>query len=84
MPLIHIHTLIAMAIVCAVLAARWRHRGWLITLAVTAAVAAPRLATLITGPHGSALAANVFPTVEPGWMAKPLGLSSAFITSRCR
>lgn len=68
MPLIHIHTLIAMAIVCAVLAARWRHRGWLITLAVTAAVAAPRLATLITGPHGSALAANVFPTVEPGWM----------------
>jgi hypothetical protein len=68
MPLIHIHTLIAMAIVCAVLAVRWRHRGWLITLAITAVVAAPRLVTLITGPHGSAAAANLFPTVEPGWM----------------
>jgi hypothetical protein len=68
MPLIHIHTLIAMAIVCAVLAARWPHRGWWITAAVTALVAAPRLATLIAGPHGSVVASNVFPTVEPGWM----------------
>ena len=71
MPLIHIHTLIAMAIVCAVLAVRWRHRGWLITLAVTTAIAAPRLLTLVTGPHGSAAAANLFPTVEPGWMYLP-------------
>jgi hypothetical protein len=68
MPLIHIHTLIAMAIVCAVLAVRWRHRGWLIMFALTAMVAAPRLLTLLTGPHGSALAGNLFPTVEPGWM----------------
>jgi hypothetical protein len=77
MPLFHIHTLIAMAIVCAVLAARWRHRGWLVLLAVTAVIAAPRLLTLVTGPHGSAAAGNLFPTVEPGWMylagqARPL------------
>jgi hypothetical protein len=71
MPLIHIHTLIAMAIVCAVLALRWRHRGWLITLAVATVVAVPRLVTLITGPHGSAAAGNLFPTVEPGWMYLP-------------
>jgi hypothetical protein len=71
MPLIHIHTLIAMGIVCAVLATRWRHRGWLITLAVTIVVAAPRMATLLTGPHGSALDANLFPTIEPGWMYLP-------------
>ncbi len=68
MPLIHIHTLVDMAIVCAVLAVFWRHRGWLITLAVTAVVALPRLITLVGGPHGSAVGGNVFPTVEPGWM----------------
>jgi hypothetical protein len=68
MPLIHIHTLIAMAIVCAVLAMRWRHRGWLIMYAVTALVAAPRLVTLVAGPHGSFAAGDLFPTVEPGWM----------------
>jgi hypothetical protein len=71
MPLIHIHTLIAMAIVGAVLALQWRHRGWLVALAVTALVAAPRLVTLIGGPHGSAVDANLFPTVEPGWMYLP-------------
>ncbi len=71
MPLIHIHTLIAMVIVGVVLATRWRHRGWLVALAVTVVVAAPRLVTLVGGPHGSALAANVFPTVEPGWMYLP-------------
>jgi hypothetical protein len=71
MPLIHIHTLIAMALVCAVLAIHWRHRGWLVLLAVTAVVAAPRLLSLLTGPHGSAAAGNLFPTVEPGWMYLP-------------
>jgi hypothetical protein len=71
MPLIHIHTLIAMAIVGAVLATQWRHRGWLVALAVTCAVAAPRLITLLGGPHGSAADANLFPTVEPGWMYLP-------------
>ncbi len=71
MPLIHIHTLIAMAIVGAVLATQWRHRGWLVTLAVACVVAAPRLVTLVGGPHGSAADANLFPTVEPGWMYLP-------------
>ena len=68
MPLIHIHTLIAMAIVLALLALQWRRRGWWITLGVTAIVAAPRLMTLVGGPHGSAASGNLFPTVEPGWM----------------
>ncbi len=68
MPLVHIHTLIAMAVVLAVVATRLRHRGWLVTLAVTAVVAAPRLVTLIGGPHGSAADGNLFPTIEPGWM----------------
>jgi hypothetical protein len=71
MPLIHIHTLIAMAIVGVVLAAQWQHRGWAVTLAVTAIVAAPRLISLLTGPHGAAADGNLFPTVEPGWMYLP-------------
>jgi len=68
MPLIHIHTLIAMAVVGAVLALSWPHRGWWVMAVTTAVVAAPRLVTLIAGPHGSALAGNLFPSVEPGWM----------------
>jgi hypothetical protein len=68
MPLIHIHTLIAMVIVCAVLAVAWRHRGWGVLFAVTAVVAVPRLVSLVGGSHGTAVAGNVFPTVEPGWM----------------
>ena len=68
MPLVHIHTLIAMTVVLAVLAMRWRHRGWWITAAITAAIALPRLLTLVGGPHGSVVSGNAFPTVEPGWM----------------
>ena len=68
MPLIHIHTLIAMAIVLSLLAIQWRRRGWWITLAVATAVASPRLVSLVAGPHGAAAFGNVFPTIEPGWM----------------
>ena len=68
MPLIHIHTLVAMAIALVLIAVQWRHRGWWLTLAITAALALPRLVTLIGGPHGSVVAGNAFPTVEPGWM----------------
>jgi hypothetical protein len=68
MPLVHIHTLIAMTIVLAVLALRWHHRGWWITLAVAATLALPRLLTLLAGPHGSSVSGNLFPTLEPGWM----------------
>lgn len=68
MPLIHIHTLIAMAIILTLLAVQWRHRGWLLTLGITALVALPRVISLLAGPHGSSTAGNLFPTVEPGWM----------------
>ena len=75
MPLIHIHTLVAMAIVLFLIALQWRHRGWWITLAIAATVAAPRLASLIAGPHGAATFGNLFPTVEPGWMYLGSGAS---------
>ncbi len=68
MPLIHIHTLIAMAIVLTLMALQWRHRGWWITLGVAAVVALPQLVAVLGGPHGSQLSGNAFPTVESGWM----------------
>ncbi len=68
MPVIHIHTLIAMAIVLTLLALQWRHRGWWITLGVALVVALPQLVTVLGGPHGSPSFGNAFPTVEPGWM----------------
>lgn len=68
MPLIHIHTLIAMAIVLFVLALCWRRREWLALAAVTALVSGPRLVALLAGPHGTTGSGNLFPTVEPGWM----------------
>jgi hypothetical protein len=68
MPVIHIHTLIAMGIVLTLLALQWRHRGWWITFGVAVVVALPQLVTVLGGPHGSQLFGNAFPTVEPGWM----------------
>jgi hypothetical protein len=86
MPLVHIHTLIAMTIVLALLALQWRHRGWWITLGVATVVALPQLVTVLAGPRGSPLSGNAFPTIEPGWMYlggggdRPLLSPSALLT----
>lgn len=83
MPLIHIHTLVAMAVVLFVVAVTWRRPEWLLLAGVTVVVAAPRMLSLLAGPHGSVGAGNLFPTVEPGWMylggsgsRPPLGVGS--------
>lgn len=68
MPLIHIHTLLAVGLVLVVLALRDRRPGWLVLFTLAAVLATPRLAELAAGPHGTAAAGNLFPTVEPGWM----------------
>ncbi|MHB8717517.1 MAG: hypothetical protein ACYDAC_01310 [Candidatus Dormibacteria bacterium] len=68
MPFIHIHTLLAVAAILSVFAVSARRAGWLVLAGITAAIATPRLLTLVNGPHGSAAFGNVFPTVEPGWM----------------
>jgi hypothetical protein len=86
MPLVHIHTLIAMTIVLALLALQWHHRGWWITLVVAGVVALPQLVTVLGGPHGSQPFGNAFPTIEPGWMylggsaARPLLSVTTLIT----
>lgn len=86
MPLIHIHTLLAVGLALVVLALRDRRAGWLVLFGVAAALAAPRLVELAAGPHGTAAAGNVFPTVEPGWMylggggsRPPLGAGSLLL-----
>ncbi|MFN2569110.1 MAG: hypothetical protein ABR564_05855 [Candidatus Dormibacteria bacterium] len=68
LPLIHVHSLIALVIVLPVVALGNRRREWIVLGAVCAAVALPRLVQVALGPHGTAAAGNQFPWLEPGWM----------------
>jgi hypothetical protein len=69
LPLVHVQTLFAMALVLIVLGLRHRRREWLVLLAVLVVVAAPRLAQLAVTQHGSAAFRNVYPSLRPGWLA---------------
>ena len=69
LPLVHVQTLIALALVLIVIALRHRRVEWLALLAVLVAVAAPRLAQLAVAPHGSEAFRNVYPSLRPGWLA---------------
>jgi hypothetical protein len=69
LPLVHVQTLIALAPVLVVLAARHRRREWLALLGVVMVVAAPRLAQLAVSAHGSAAFQNAYPSLRPGWYA---------------
>lgn len=70
LPLYHVHSLMAMAVLLAGLAAfRWR-REWLMFGVAAAALGLPRMLQLAQGPHGSATSSppNNFPTIKLGWM----------------
>jgi hypothetical protein len=70
LPLVHVHSFIALVIVVPLLALFWRRREWLAMLALAAVMAAPRLIQLaLSGEHGSAALGNTFPWLEPGWMS---------------
>ena len=73
LPLVHIQTFIALALVLLVLALRHSRRGWLALLAVSAVLAAPRLVQVAVAPHGSAAAGNAYPWFEPGWLTNASG-----------
>ena len=73
LPLVHIQTFIALALVLLVLATIHRRREWLALLAVTAVVATPRLAQVAVAPHGAAAFGNAYPWFEPGWLANASG-----------
>ena len=69
LPLIHVQSLFAIAVIAIGLAAiRWR-RAWLLFAGVAALVAAPRVIQLMLAPHGSAVLGNQYPWFEPGWMS---------------
>jgi hypothetical protein len=69
LPVIHVQSLFAIAIIAAGLAVlRWR-RAWLLFGGVAALVAAPRLIELLLAPHGSAVLDNTYPWFDPGWMS---------------
>jgi hypothetical protein len=69
LPVIHVQSLFAVAVIAAGLAViRWR-RAWLMFAGVAAVVAAPRLIQLVLAPHGSTALGNQYPWLEPGWMS---------------
>ncbi len=76
LPVIHVQSLFAAAVIAAGLAViRWRP-AWLLFAGVAAVVAAPRLVQLVLAPHGSAALGNQYPWLEPGWMSGALNTAA--------
>jgi hypothetical protein len=76
LPLIHVQSLFAVAVIAVGLAAiRWR-RAWLIFAGVAAVVALPRVIQLMLAPHGSAALGNQYPWLEPGWLSGAISTSA--------
>jgi hypothetical protein len=70
LPVVHVHSLIVLALVVPWYVLRRRSREWLAFAGVAAALATPRLLQLSAGPKGTDAACNQFPWVEPGWMSQ--------------
>jgi hypothetical protein len=72
LPIVHVQTLIALTLLLLVLLWRRRRREWLALLAVGLAIGAVRLTQLALTVHGSSTGpygTNVYPWIEPGWLA---------------
>lgn len=70
LPLIHVHTLVVLAIVFACIALARRRWEWLGLAGLCALIAVPRLAQIAAGGHGvdnGPYGSNAFPYLEPGW-----------------
>lgn len=70
LPLVHVHSFIAMVIVLPFLAVMWRRVEWAALAIGAVMLGAPRLVQLATGEHGAAALGNSFPWLEPGWMSQ--------------
>ncbi|MBV8195552.1 MAG: hypothetical protein JOY80_08485 [Candidatus Dormibacteraeota bacterium] len=86
LPIVHIQTLFALAVILFIVALRHRRREWLGLFGVAAVIAAPRLVQVALAPHGSAAAGNAYPWFEPGWLATApnridLSFTGAFIAT---
>ena len=69
LPIVHVQTLIALAIVLVVVALFHLRREWLSLLVIGLVVALPRLVQVAMTGHGSAATGNQYPWLEPGWLA---------------
>lgn len=69
LPIVHIQTFVALAVLLLVIGLIHRRREWLALAAIAAVLAAPRLAQVAVAPHGSAADGNAYPWFEPGWLA---------------
>ena len=72
LPIVHVQTLIALSILLVVLLWRRRRREWLALAGVAVLIGGVRLAQLALTTHGSSVnpyGTNVYPWIEPGWLA---------------
>jgi hypothetical protein len=72
LPIVHVQTLIALSILLFVLLWRRRRREWLALVGIAVLIGGVRLAQLALSTHGSSTnpyGTNVYPWIEPGWLA---------------
>lgn len=69
LPIVHIQTLFALAIILAVVAVINRRREWCALVAIGVVIALPRIVQVAMTGHGSAASGNQYPWFEPGWLA---------------
>ena len=72
LPIVHVQTLIALSILLFVLFWRRRRRDWLVLVGVAVVLGGIRLTQLVLAQHGAEVTPygnNVYPWLEPGWMA---------------
>ena len=72
LPIVHVQTLIALSILLFVLLWRRRRREWFALLGVAVLLGGVRLAQLALSQHGASVTpygTNVYPWLEPGWLA---------------
>lgn len=77
LPLVHVHSFIALLLVLPFFAVLWRRTEWVALTVLMLVLATPRLVQLAHGEHGAVALGNNFPWLEPGWMsgAVPSGAS---------
>jgi hypothetical protein len=70
LPLVHVHTFIALLLVVPLLALFWRRIEWVVMGVLALALATPRLVQLaLSDEHGTPALVNTFPWLEPGWLS---------------
>jgi hypothetical protein len=72
LPIVHVQTLIALSILLFVLLWRRRRREWFVLLGIAVVLGGIRLGQLALSQHGAAVTpygTNVYPWLEPGWLA---------------